>query len=190
MRLIIEKLRVLCLCLARTLKCHAVKRFRSPNEMQAQQVARKRAGWMFFIGAIVGAVVLFLSSDFLALHCATLIALAFAGGLNTARSVISIEPASARAAGSSGGVYTALGYVLPFLFFSAYRWITLNENEFAKRVSSLTPQQLDFYNRFNIEPSLQGFATQDASFFFGYLIFACLFGWLFGMFAGAMSRRA
>jgi hypothetical protein len=145
---------------------------------------------MFVIGLVVGAVVLLLANDFLALHCVTLIALAFAGGLNTARSVISIEPASARAAGSSGGVYAALGYALPFLLFNAYRWLTLNPDEFAKRVSRLTPQQLDFYNRFNVEPSLQGFATQDASYFFGYLIFACLFGWLFGMVAGAMTRRA
>ena len=166
-----------------------MKKTRSENEVAALRAAR-RSGWKMGAAALViGAVMVVLSGDFVALHCVLLAAAALAGGRAAGAAAVAYDPASVLPAGSSGGMLAALGFALPFMAASLYRWATLNEVNVPARIAALSPRELAQMAQFNIQPGLEYFAAGEWSYVFGYLLAAVLFGWLVGMVGGTMAHR-
>lgn len=141
------------------------------------------------IAVAIGAVMLLLGGEFLALHCVLMAGAAVAGGRAAAGAALQRDPKSARSAGSTGGMLTALGYALPFIIFYIQRWATLTDADMARRLAALTPGELTQMQQLNIQPGYDYFAGQDVSLIFGYPLAALLFGWLAGMAGGSLARR-
>jgi hypothetical protein len=166
-----------------------MKKQRNPSEIQAMAAARGRAWFVAAITFVVGIVMLFLSADFLALHCVMGVAVALSGGIAAARAAIPIYPAAYRAAGSTGGIVASLAYALPFVLYNLYRFLTLGDQEVARRLAALSSNQLAQITQQNIQAGIEFFRGQDVAYIFGYLSFALLFGWIVGSLGGALARR-
>jgi hypothetical protein len=164
-----------------------VKKTRTENELAAAKAARLRGWLMSAIAAAIGAVMLLLGGEFLALHCVLMAGAAVAGG--RAAAALLQDPKSARSAGSTGGMLTALGYAMPFIIYYTYRWATLSDADVARRLAALTPGELAQMRQLNMQPGYEYFVGQDVSLIFGYLLAALFFGWLAGMAGGSMARR-
>lgn len=166
-----------------------MKKVRTPSQVKAAATARKRALFVATIGAVVGVIMLLLSSTFLALHCVVAAAVALSGGIAAARAAIPIEPQSFRSAGVTGGIYAALGYALPFMLYNFARYLSVNDQAVAERAAELTPDQIAMMEQFNVALGAEFFRGQDVSYIFGYLLFALLFGWILGILGGALAKR-
>lgn len=166
-----------------------MKKTRTESEVAAATAARRR-GWLLGgIAAVIGAVMLLLGGEFLALHCVLMVGAGVAGGRAAAAAALLHDPRAARSAGSTGGMLTALGYALPFMIYYIYRWATLSDADVARRLAALTPTELAQMRQVNIQPGYEYFMGQDVSLIFGYLLAALFFGWLAGMAGGSLARR-
>ncbi|MCS7055670.1 MAG: hypothetical protein NZM18_05790 [Thermoflexales bacterium] len=166
-----------------------MKKVRTPSQIKADAAARARALFVAAIAAVVGVIMLLLSSTFLALHCLIAAAIALAGGIAAARAAIPFEPQSFRRAGTLGGIYAALAYALPFMVYNFVRYLGVNDQTAAERAAELTPDQIAMMEQFNIVVGAEFFRGQDVSYIFGYLLFALLFGWVLGIIGGALAKR-
>lgn len=166
-----------------------MKKVRTPSQIRAAETARKRALFVATVGAAVGVITLLLSSTFLALHCVIAAAVALSGGIAAARAAVPIEPQSFRSAGVTGGIYAALGYVLPFMIYNFARYLSVNDQTVAERAAELTSDQIAMMEQFNVVLGAEFFRGQDVSYIFGYLLFALLLGWILGVVGGALAKR-
>jgi hypothetical protein len=166
-----------------------MKKVRTPAQIEASAAARKRALFVAAITLVVGIIMLVLSESFLALQCVVAAAVALSGGIAAARAAIPIDPSSFRAAGTTGGIYAALAYALPFMVYNLARYASVNDQTAAERMAQLNPAQLEQIQQFNITLGAEYFRGQDISFVFGYLLFALLFGWIVGSLGGALAKR-
>lgn len=166
-----------------------MKKVRTPQEVQANAAARKRALFVAAIAFVIGLIMLFISGPFLALHCVMAIAVALSGGIAAARAAIPIDPSAYRRAGAIGGIYASLAYVAPFMFYNAVNYLRLDDAAVARRISELAPDQLAQIRQFNIELGAEYFRGQDISYVFGYLLFGLLLGWVIGSLGGVLARR-
>lgn len=166
-----------------------MKRTRTAAEEAALRAARGRALFMAGVGLVTGLVMLALSSDFLALHCVVAAAVAASGGIAAARSAILHRAESYGSAGSLGGIYAALGYALPFMVFNFVSWLNVTEETAAARAAQLSPEQIAQLREMNFVVGADFFRGQDIAYLFGYLLFALVFGWLFGRVGGIIALR-
>jgi hypothetical protein len=166
-----------------------MKKIKSDKEIAASRAARRRGLFVAAVAALIGGVMLALSSEFLTLHCVVAAAVALSGGIAAARAGLPFHPDCARSAGATGGIYAALGYALPFMIYNFVRYVNVNDQTAAERAAALTPDQIALMEQFNVLVGAEFFRGQDISYLFGYLLFGLLFGWLFGMFGGALARR-
>lgn len=141
------------------------------------------------VGLVMGLVMLALSADFLAMHCVVAAAVAVSGGIAAARSAIPHRADSYGSAGSLGGLYAALGYGLPFMVFNFINWLNVNEQTAAARAAQLSPEQIAQLREMNLVVGVDFFRGQDIAYLFGYLLFALIFGWLFGRVGGIIALR-
>lgn len=151
--------------------------------------ARKRSLFVAAIAFIVGVVMLVLSSYFLQLHCVMAFAVALAGGIAAARAAMPYEPAWYRGAGSTGGLYAAIGYALPFIGFNLYNWLTITPALASQRMAQLSPEQIALAQQNSIQLGVEYFKGQDIAYVFGYLMFALLIGTLVGLIGGVLAKR-
>ena len=172
-----------------SLRNDTVKKTRTPSQIQASSAARKRALFVAAAALIAGTVVLTLSNYFLQLHCVIAMAVALAGGLAAARATIPIDPDSFRSAGNVGGTYAALAYVLPFIGFSFYNWMTMTPDKAAQRMTQLSSAEIVFAQQNNMQLGVEYFRGQDIAYLFGYLLFALILGSVLGMVGGAVAKR-
>jgi hypothetical protein len=166
-----------------------MKKVRTPAQIEAAAAARKRALFVAAISFIVGIIMLALSESFLALQCVVAAAVALSGGIAAARAAIPFDAHAFRAAGTTGGIYAALAYALPFMGYNLVRYASVNDQTAAERMAQLNPAQLEQIQQFNITLGAEYFRGQDISFVFGYLLFALLFGWIVGSLGGALAKR-
>ena len=166
-----------------------MKKVRAASQIAAAAAARRRALFIAAIAIAVGVAMLVLSSEFLGLHCIVAAAVALSGGIAAARAAIPIDRAAFRSAGVTGGIYAALGYVLPFMVYNFVRYLNVNDESAAARAAALTPDQIAMMEQFNVVIGAEFFRGQDISYLFGYLLFGLLFGWLFGLIGGALAKR-
>ena len=165
-----------------------MKKTRTPTELAVGAATRKTGVLFLVIGLVVGAVMLLLTPDFLALHLAMLAALGVSAGLATGRAVLSIDRAEARSAGGAGGAYSGLGYGLPFIGYYFYRFVTFNDAEFARRANQLSPKEMQAIQQAGFVVGPAYFQQQEVSFIFFFLIIGCLIGWVFGMAGGLLAK--
>lgn len=166
-----------------------MKKVRTPSQIAATAAARKRGLFVAVLAALIGLVMLALSSTFLSLHCLVAAAVTLAGGIAAARAAIPHERESFRAAGATGGILAGLGYALPFMVYNFVRYLNVNDQSVAERAAELTSDQIALMEQFNVVLGAEFFRGQDISYVFGYLLFTLLFGWLIGMIGGALARR-
>jgi hypothetical protein len=172
----------------------AVKKARTPQQRSAISSARKRGYLMASLSLLIGVLMAYATTDLLQLHCAMAIGVALAGGMAAALVAAPIDPGSTRRAGSLGGMLAGLGFVLPFIVANILRWAGTDATEAGRRLAGLTPGELANMQRVGIvlndaNAASEYFRSQDLSYVFGYLLFALLFGWLFGMAGAGLARR-
>jgi hypothetical protein len=170
-----------------------MKKQRTPGEvavMAAAMAAGRRRSLVFVAGGILLALLmLVLSSEFVALQCVVLAALALAAGLSCAWAAIPILPAAARRAGMQGGVTAALAYVVPLIAFTFYRFATMNEATASRLAGEMSAAQATSLVQQNILPGVDYFRGQYVSFMFGYLLFGLVLGMLLGALGAIIASR-
>jgi hypothetical protein len=168
-----------------------VKKPKTSSELAAGRAARRQGLLMGALAMLIGAVLLLFSGAFFALHCILMICVAIAAGMAATRAAAQFDSAknSLSAAAAIGGVYACLGFALAFVVYFLSRWATIDDAEVARRIAALTPTELAQLQQFNIVPGSEFFTSQDLSYVAGYLLFAVLWGWIFGSVGGALSQR-
>jgi hypothetical protein len=168
-----------------------MKKTRTQNELAAGKAARRQGLIMGALAFGIGLVMLAMTGEFFSLHCVLLIAAAIAGGLASARAAKQhdMTPASVKNGASVGGIYTALGFGLPFAIYFLYRWATLTEADVARRLAQLTPAELAQIEAGGITIGRDFFIGQDIAYVFAYVLAALILGWLFGLVGGALAQR-
>jgi hypothetical protein len=166
-----------------------VKKIRTPQQIEAASAARKRALFVAVITFIAGALMLLLTNNFAALHCVMLMAVALSGGIAAGRAAHPIDPNSARNAGMTGGLYAAIAFALPFIFYNLVLLFNINDQTAAARAAQLTPAEIANIQQFNVLIDAEYFRRQDTAIVFGYLFFALLFGAIVGSIGGIIAQR-
>lgn len=166
-----------------------VKKIRTPSEVEAAGAARKRALFVAVLALIIGAIMLLFTNNFVQLHCVMLIAVSLAGGIAAGRAAYPIDAGSARPAGTNGGLYAALAFVLPFVIYNLFLLFNINDQTVAARAAQLTPAEIANIQQFNVALDAEYFRRQDTAIIFGYLLFALIFGAIAGLIGGAIARR-
>ncbi len=137
----------------------------------------------------IGVLMVWATPQFVALHCVLMAGAALAGGRAAGRAAASHDLKAARSGGGIGGMLTGLGFGLPFVLWNVYQWATLDNAGVARRLAALSQGELAQMQQFNIQPGLEYFIGQDASFIFGYLLAGLIIGWLVGMVGGLLGAR-
>ena len=145
---------------------------------------------MGLLGSAAGLAALALSGDFPALNCVTMLGVAVAGGLAVARVARPVDAGSARPAGILGGIFTALGFAVPYAAFHLWQWATLNADAVARRLADMGPAQVSRLKAAGLTPNLEYFIGESASYVAAYLFFGLLLGWLGGTIGAALAARA
>jgi len=166
-----------------------LKKVRTPSQIQATAAARKRGLFVAGIAFVVGVVMLLLSNYFLQLHCVMAAAVALAGGIAAARAAMPIDRESARSAGVIGGVYATVAYALPFMVFNFVQFNAVTTQTVGQRISQLAPEQIAQIEQNNIQLGVDFFKGQDIAYLFGYLLFALMFGAVFGLAGAVLVKR-
>ena len=166
-----------------------MKRIRSKEELAATGAARTQGRLYLLIGIVVGALMLFLATEFMLMNTLVMSALALSGGIVAARAAMRFRLDSAVSAGGIGGTWGALGFALPFMGYFFYRFVTLTDADALTRINQMpTEQQATFRNSgFALGPEL--ITGEYVSYIFYYLLFALIVGWALGMLAGMIARR-
>jgi hypothetical protein len=166
-----------------------LKRTHTAHEIEAAAVARKRGLVMGALALLVGALMAWLTSNFVSLHCAMMLGVTVAGGLAAAKVALPVDGTSVRSAGSIGGIYAGLGFAIPFITLNLYKWATTSAATVGARIADLSPVQIDTITKAGFPLNDVYFRNQDVSYVFGYLLFALFMGWIFGMVGGALAKR-
>lgn len=166
-----------------------MKKVRTPAQIEATGAARKRALFIAAIAFIIGALMMLLTNNFVALHCVMLMAVALSGGIAAGRAAFPIDHDSTRSAGMTGGLYAAIAFVLPFILFNLVLLFSINDQSVAARTAQLTPAELANIQQFNVLIDAEYFHRQDTAIVFGYLFFALLFGAIVGLIGGIIARQ-
>jgi hypothetical protein len=156
---------------------------------QAMAAARRRATLFIGIGAVLALVMLFLSSEFVTLHCILLAALTLSAALSCAWAAIPILPQSARRAGLVGGTTAAVAYVLPFVALFVYRIFTMDLTTASRMAGEMSAAQTTSLMQQGIMPGVEYFRGQFLSYAVGYLLFGLAFGALLGTLGGILATR-
>lgn len=166
-----------------------MKKQRTPAEVTAASVARKRALPIALIGLLIGILALSMSPEFLQFHCGLMVLLTALAGYTCARSILPIHPASAGSAGRTAGMIVGFAYAIPFMIAAGQRWVNLDAAEVARRVGALTQAQVNMMTSQNVVPTLDYFRAGEISYLFGYFIFGIFLGGFMGNIGGWLSRR-
>lgn len=169
-----------------------MKRQSSKQAEQARRAERARGPLVFAVGLAAGALAAAATGEFILYHCILAAAVAASGGMSLANAAVPLDPPSATGAGTRGGLLASLGYAVPFMAVAGYSFLQVNDASAARMLAALTPAQVAQAEQFLINPAkspVDYFQAQYVSYFFGYLLAALFFGWLFGMVGGAIIRR-
>ena len=164
-----------------------MKKTHTPSEIAAAAAASKRGRLMGALAFLIGALMVWVTPQFVALHCVLMAGAALAGGRAAGRAAAMHDPKAVRRGGGMGGMLTGLGFGLPFALWNAYQWATLDDAAAARRLAALSQSELAQMRQFNIQPGLEYFIGQDASFIFGYLLAGLMLGWLVGVVGGLLG---
>lgn len=169
-----------------------MKKHSSKQAEDARRAARSRGPLVFAIGLAAGMLAALTTGEFILYHCVLAAAVAASGGMSLANAAVPLDPPSATSAGTRGGLLAAIGYAAPFMAVSGYNLFQVNDASAARMLAALTPAQVAQAEQFFINPGTKPvdyFQAQYVSYFFGYLLAALFFGWLFGAVGGAIIRR-
>ena len=161
------------------------------GQVEAFRAARNAVLGPAAIGAAAATIQALLEPGFVALHCALLVLVGALAGRVAARAAAQIRPQAAVIAGGTGGWMGGLAYGMPFAVAAAIRWLRFDANELARRIASMTQQEIANARAAGFDPTAMAFHTnQEVSYIFGYLIFGLGMGWLFGIVGAALARRS
>lgn len=166
-----------------------MKKTHTPSEIAATAAAGKRGRLMGALAFLIGALMVWVTPQFVALHCVLMAGAALAGGRAAGQVAAMHHAKAARSGGGIGGMLTGLGFGLPFALWHIYQWTALDDAAVARRLAALSQSELAEMQRFNIQPGLEYFIGQDVSFIFGYLLAGLIVGWLVGSVGGLLGTR-
>jgi uncharacterized membrane protein (DUF485 family) len=156
---------------------------------RVMSAVRRTATLYASVGVGLALVMLFLSSEFVTLHCVVLAALTLAAAYTCAWAALPIFPQSVRRAGLVGGTTAAVAYVLPFIVLFVYRIFTIDIAMASLMAGEMSAAQTTSLMQQGIFPGVAYFRGQYLSYAVGYLFFGLAFGALLGMLGGILAMR-